>query len=57
VCRAELEHGRELWSVGLAATVVHGSLCAEADVGFCTCRRGHRIVVKRAVSRRLEAVH
>jgi hypothetical protein len=56
VCRAELERGRELWSVGLAATVVHGSLRAEADVGFCTCRRGHRIVVKRAASR-LAVVH
>jgi hypothetical protein len=28
---------------------VHGSLRVEADVGFTTCRRGHRIVVHRIV--------
>jgi len=28
-------------------TVVRGSLRREADVGFTTCRRGHRIVVRR----------
>ena len=27
--------------------VVQGSLRREADVGFTTCRRGHRIVVRR----------
>ena len=27
--------------------VVHGTLRREADVGFTTCRRGHRIVVRR----------
>ena len=27
--------------------VVHGTLRQEADVGFTTCRRGHRIVVRR----------
>ena len=32
--------------------VVHGSLRREADVGFTTCRRGHRIVVRR-VARQL----
>jgi hypothetical protein len=30
---------------------VDGRLCREADVGFRTCRRGHRILVRRAVSR------
>lgn len=29
------------------ACVVHGTLRAEADVGFTTCSRGHRIVVRR----------
>jgi hypothetical protein len=29
--------------------VVHGTLRVEADVGFTTCRRGHRIVVHRIV--------
>jgi hypothetical protein len=32
--------------------LVHGSLRREADVGFTTCRRGHRIVVRR-VARQL----
>ncbi len=27
--------------------VVHGTLRREADVGFTTCRRGHRIVMRR----------
>ena len=27
--------------------VVHGTLRPEADVGFTTCRRGHRIVMRR----------
>ena len=27
--------------------VVHGTLRRDADVGFTTCRRGHRIVVRR----------
>jgi hypothetical protein len=27
--------------------VVHGTLRSDADVGFTTCRRGHRIVVRR----------
>jgi hypothetical protein len=27
--------------------VVHGTLRHDADVGFTTCRRGHRIVVRR----------
>ena len=27
--------------------VVHGTLRADADVGFTTCRRGHRIGMRR----------
>jgi hypothetical protein len=27
--------------------VVHGTLRPDADVGFTTCRRGHRIVMRR----------
>jgi len=34
-------------SVGSEACVVHGTLRPDADVGFTTCRRGHRIVVRR----------
>jgi hypothetical protein len=26
---------------------VHGTLRRDADVGFTTCRRGHRIVMRR----------
>ncbi len=29
------------------ACVVHGTLRRDADVGFTTCSRGHRIVVRR----------
>ena len=29
------------------AYLVHGTLRADADVGFTTCRRGHRIVMRR----------
>jgi hypothetical protein len=29
------------------AYVVHGTLGVDADVGFTTCRRGHRIVMRR----------
>jgi hypothetical protein len=38
------EHGG---SIGHRAAAVHGSLRAEVDVGFVTCRRGHRLVVRR----------
>jgi hypothetical protein len=51
-----MEVSRTTWSVGLRATVVEGTLRADADVGFTTCRRGHRIVVRRALSRPLVAV-
>ena len=54
-CRADLERvhherGPHVWSVGLRAAVVEGTLRREADVGFATCRRGHRVVVRRAAS-------
>ena len=35
--------------------IAHGTLRREADVGFTTCRRGHRIVMRR-VARRLARV-
>jgi hypothetical protein len=38
---------RDGWSVSVRNTHVVGSLRREADVGFTTCRRGHRIVVHR----------
>jgi hypothetical protein len=33
--------------VGIDSLLVHGTLRRDADVGFTTCRRGHRIVVHR----------
>ena len=35
------------WSVSVSTAVVEGTLRREADVGFTTCRRGHRIIVHR----------
>ena len=42
-------------SFAVDSLVVHGTLRRDADVGFMTCPRGHRIVVRRVV-RRLAAV-
>ncbi len=39
----------------LQATVVEGTLRPEADVGFTTCRRGHRIRVRRIARLRVAA--
>jgi hypothetical protein len=39
-------------ALGEETLLVHGTLRLEADVGFTTCRRGHRIVVRR-VARQL----
>ena len=38
---------REAWSVSVRSAEVVGTLRREADVGFTTCRHGHRIVVHR----------
>jgi hypothetical protein len=38
---------RDGWSVSVHSAHVVGTLRREADVGFLTCRRGHRIVVHR----------
>ena len=35
------------WSLAVDAGLVEGTLRRDADVGFTTCRRGHRIVVRR----------
>jgi hypothetical protein len=35
------------WSLAVDAAHVEGTLRRDADVGFTTCRRGHRIVVHR----------
>jgi hypothetical protein len=33
--------------IEVESMLVHGTLRRDADVGFMTCRRGHRIVVRR----------
>jgi hypothetical protein len=38
---------RDVWSVAVTTANVVGSLRREADVGFTTCRAGHRIVIHR----------
>jgi hypothetical protein len=52
-CEACL-HVRE--SFAADGCVVHGTLRREADVGFTTCRRGHRIVVHRIARQLARAV-
>jgi hypothetical protein len=43
------------WPTLLESTVVEGTLRQEADVGFTSCRRGHRIRVRRITRLRLVA--
>src|SRR5207248_1538765 len=43
------------WSTLVDSTVVEGTLRQEADVGFTTYRRGHRIRVRRITRLRLVA--
>ena len=55
---------REDWSVAVRASwmlaadggLIEGTLRREADVGFTTCRRGHRIIVRR-IGRKLPPTH
>ncbi len=37
------------WSVSAELGHVEGRLRADADLGFVTCRRGHRLVVRRII--------
>ena len=46
-CEACLSRRDDTWSLAVSAAVVEGTLRREADVGFTTCPRGHRIVVRR----------
>ena len=43
-------------SLAADSVIAHGTLRADADVGFTVCRRGHRIVVRR-IARRLALTH
>jgi hypothetical protein len=44
------------WTLALDGARVEGTLRRDADVGFTTCRRGHRIVVHRVGRRLAKAV-
>ena len=44
------------WSLSVDSAVIEGTIRRDADVGFTTCRRGHRIVVHR-VGRKVAALH
>jgi hypothetical protein len=43
-------------SLAADSCTVTGTLRADADVGFTTCRRGHRIVMHRVARRLVRAV-
>jgi hypothetical protein len=55
-CQARRNDG---WSIelDLETTLIEGTLRRDADVGFMTCPRGHRIVVRRVGRRRLHRVY
>ena len=40
------------WPLSVDSVLIEGTLRRNADVGFTTCRRGHRVVVRR-VGRRV----
>jgi hypothetical protein len=44
-----------VWSDAIQPTLVEGTLRREADVGFTTCWRGHRIRVRRVARLRVVA--
>jgi hypothetical protein len=52
-CEACEEDGA--WSDAIHPTLVEGTLRREADVGFTTCWRGHRIRVRRIARLRVVA--
>ncbi len=35
------------WRLSVDSNLVEGTIRRDADIGFTTCRRGHRIVVRR----------
>ena len=43
-------------SLSVRDSIVRGTLRYDADVGFTTCTRGHRIIVRRVGRRALAAV-
>jgi hypothetical protein len=55
-CEACIARREEKWYLSVGVTTVEGTLRRDADVGFMTCRRGHRIIVRR-VGRKLARLH
>jgi hypothetical protein len=47
---------RDEWSLSVDSILIEGTLRRDADVGFTTCPRGHRVVVRR-VGRALARLH
>jgi hypothetical protein len=35
------------WGLSVDSALIEGTLRRDADVGFMTCRRGHRVVIRR----------
>ena len=46
-CEACLARREDHWSIAVEMLQIVGTLRRDADVGFTTCPRGHRIVVHR----------
>ena len=46
-CDACLSHEEGSLAARHRAAKIHGSLRQDVDVGFRTCRRGHRILIRR----------
>jgi hypothetical protein len=57
-CRAHREGWADkyAWRLSVDNSLTEGTIRRDADIGFTTCRRGHRIVVHR-VGRRLTRLH
>jgi hypothetical protein len=55
-CEACLSQ-RDMLALALVPALVEGTLRQEADVGFTTCPRGHRIVVRRVGRRKLARIY
>jgi len=55
-CEACLARRDDAWSVAADMLQIIGTLRRDADVGFTTCPRGHRIVVHRVGRTLMRAV-
>jgi hypothetical protein len=55
-CEACLARREDQWSIAVDMLQIVGTLRRDADVGFTTCPRGHRIVVHRVGRTLMRAV-